>query len=603
MFESHAKSDGNHSADGVNTQNSFEKTVEDINNIEINQSVVTKNDDINDLKENERVEVSSNDNAVTDFDVVEKKEEKNSATVKKNVRSKKNVSIVHTEKTTKPKAKKNTAKEQNNNADSNLSETGTVVEQENIKTGIVKRIPFKSMKSDIKGKRMEKSEQINNDEIKIEPEKTILPIIDIAKLNEAKTEPVNEISDVIDAIPVNGRKLPFKPVMVKKDIEVKVEENQSIEEPEQKSENAVPESTSESTIYENDNIVSSVEEVQGSNVLFDTLFESYKDRLAKAAKAEIIEKNEKPNNDDSEKSIPFKKVKKEDEEADIRPPFKQIKKKAENEKVQTIERYLNSAGCHVMIKPDDGAYKFLSPLSVKIGSTLHLTKDFLHFMRKKSSAKETNDKTNYRLPSFEKTLEKTGSMKEATIQKQRADAIVDLAKTLSNHGIMSCKPSRSIGTIFDCKISWSNKVKSYIDGQWCEIYAYNTIEKVLKKLALKHKCDYEVMSNVEIITGGVESISDKKNELDVVFRIADKVFMCEVKSGSDFDIEKYTDIMIDKIKLPLERLIILAGESESYEAEVMAYFHDCYVCNTEKFEEKLVAMIERSFGERDGEEK
>ena len=130
---------------------------------------------------------------------------------------------------------------------------------------------------------------------------------------------------------------------------------------------------------------------------------------------------------------------------------------------------------------------------------------------------------------------------------------------------------------------------NFITGGFLEIYARKIVKNTVCEEAKLRNCDSEIFSNVFIEKEG------KRNELDVVFRVGDKVFWSEVKSGH-FAPEDYYKLGIQMGVVP-DRLILLAAERTASETKAISYFYEYYCANIAQFESSLKKMIGGAFEE------
>lgn len=167
--------------------------------------------------------------------------------------------------------------------------------------------------------------------------------------------------------------------------------------------------------------------------------------------------------------------------------------------------------------------------------------------------------------------------------------IISLANKLNEYGLVfGCRYVRATNSIKGT-ISAAPKCINFINGDFLEMYARNVAIGVIKKAAEEHNLDYELLHNIKITRGPV------CNELDMIFRIGDKIFWSEIKSG-DFDANKYRQIG-ELINVIPDRLILLAAEKSSDAAACISYFFDCYCANVSTFKASLNDMINKAFQE------
>ena len=109
-------------------------------------------------------------------------------------------------------------------------------------------------------------------------------------------------------------------------------------------------------------------------------------------------------------------------------------------------------------------------------------------------------------------------------------------------------------------------------------------------LAAKYGADYEFYHNMLI------EIDSEPHELDLVFRVGDKIFWGEIKTGDDFNPDEYRKRGIRMGFIP-DRLIILSAKDNYETTASIAHFNDCFCGNVNSFKNELTKMIDKAFRE------
>ncbi len=141
------------------------------------------------------------------------------------------------------------------------------------------------------------------------------------------------------------------------------------------------------------------------------------------------------------------------------------------------------------------------------------------------------------------------------------------------------------------KVSIALNPQNFIRGKFYEIFAYNTVKKVLEEIARANGFDYEIAPNVlleKVINSSV------KNELDLLFRVDDVVFWAEVKSGETFnDYDKVYSVG-KRYKFNPDRHILLLSDTDNLNVDVIENMYRFFLADSESFEDKVRAMVTKA---------
>lgn len=141
------------------------------------------------------------------------------------------------------------------------------------------------------------------------------------------------------------------------------------------------------------------------------------------------------------------------------------------------------------------------------------------------------------------------------------------------------------------KVSVALNPQDFIRGKFYEIFAYNTVKRVLEEIALANGLDYEIAPNVilkKVLNSSV------KNELDLLFRVDDVVFWAEVKSGETFnDYDKVYSVG-KRYKFNPDRHILLLSDTDNLNVDVIENMYRFFLADGESFEDKVRAMVTKA---------
>lgn len=178
-------------------------------------------------------------------------------------------------------------------------------------------------------------------------------------------------------------------------------------------------------------------------------------------------------------------------------------------------------------------------------------------------------------------------MSQLTAEERKATAA--LAALFENYGIISELYVAHDNAKINGTIANLPKVISYLNGSFLEIFALDTVRKIVSEKAAELNLDYEVISNVHVTDGTVN------HELDFVFRIGKDLFLGEAKSGR-FTPQKYYEVGNWVGVIPDRCILLTAGKSGDA-CEAISYFYDYFAANVSMFETSLRDMISRTIKE------
>ena len=163
-----------------------------------------------------------------------------------------------------------------------------------------------------------------------------------------------------------------------------------------------------------------------------------------------------------------------------------------------------------------------------------------------------------------------------------------VAETLGEYGLISGEfYNRLTNCITGC-ISTAPRVIGFLNGDYLEIFGSAAAKRIVSEAAARHGVDYELFSNVVIVRG------KEVHELDMVFRVGDKLFWSEIKSGKFSDFDTYRKLGI-QLGVNPDRHIMLVAEKTDDAAAVASWLYQFYVANIDSFDSKLNEMIDKAF--------
>ena len=239
----------------------------------------------------------------------------------------------------------------------------------------------------------------------------------------------------------------------------------------------------------------------------------------------------------------------------------------------TVKSYFAERGISVDTSRNKKTITAIEELAVFIANSFSDTYNFIRFLRERISNKKYD---------FSFQLSKS--------KPESKNKIIALAGKMYACGLLNKYRYDLDNEYISGAVSSVPRCVNFITGGFLEIYARNVVNHTVIEEAKMRNCGYEIYSNVFIEKEG------KRNELDVVFRVGDKVFWSEVKSGH-FAPEDYYKLGIQMGVVP-DRLILLAAERTASETKSISYFYEYYCANIAQFESSLKKMIGNAFEER-----
>lgn len=239
----------------------------------------------------------------------------------------------------------------------------------------------------------------------------------------------------------------------------------------------------------------------------------------------------------------------------------------------SIQSYFEAKGFSVDIDHSNECIPPVESLAFYIAINYQYSKPFLKYIR------ENIPKKNF---SFIFPL--------GVYPPAQQNTIANVADKFSDYGIISDFYYNKTANKISGKISSAPRVINFLNGDYLEYYARSVAQKVVKDIADKHNCDYEIYSNV-IITK-----ADEKHELDIVMRAGQNIFWGEIKSGKFSDFDCYRRLGLS-IGVNPDKHILLSAEKDDEQTQAISWFYQFYVSNINNFKEQLTHMLEASFKE------
>lgn len=245
-----------------------------------------------------------------------------------------------------------------------------------------------------------------------------------------------------------------------------------------------------------------------------------------------------------------------------------------NKKRLTISSFFEQNKIKICDNKSETVAPAVESLAFTIAINYPCTKEFIRFIRNRIASK--NFEFEFNLSSFTPV---------------EIASIIGFAECLSaEHKLISDYKHLKASGIISGKLSSSPKFINFINGDFAELYAKSVVVGVIKKAAAKYGADYEFYHNMLI------EIDSEPHELDLVFRVGDKIFWGEIKTGDDFNPDEYRKRGIRMGFIP-DRLIILSAKDNYETTASIAHFNDCFCGNVNSFKNELTKMIDKAFRE------
>ena len=232
----------------------------------------------------------------------------------------------------------------------------------------------------------------------------------------------------------------------------------------------------------------------------------------------------------------------------------------------TIKKYFNDFGLEYTAESDSQSTipSILDVASFMVENYSYIY-DFLNQL--KWSINGNNTKCSYRY------------------NKNNEEHIIKLVRKMENCFILNNVYIDKTASKVYCSVATTPIVINFLNGKYLEMYIQKNTENVLKEMAKKYNCDYEIAGNVHIHN------DEFANELDHVFRLGNTMFWIEDKSGKNFDPNKSYNIG-KKLKFIPNRFLMVMLTQSNQSCENLEYMYQCYASNGENFINKLRKMID-----------
>lgn len=253
------------------------------------------------------------------------------------------------------------------------------------------------------------------------------------------------------------------------------------------------------------------------------------------------------------------------------PSVKPVVKKNTDE--LTIEAYFKSAGFKIKTNCRNGVNCHVESLASFIADQYIQARPLIRLIRNSIVA------SNY----------KNINCSMTSLSRSERSVILSVAFKLEECGILSnVVPSTNDKTLL-FNISKNSFCTQFINGEFLEIYAKQTVMNIVRSEAEALDMEFEYYSNVEITN------SQGKHELDFVFRIGKEIFWGEVKSGRSAPADYYELGKI--IGIPSKKFLFLTADKSETGIGCISHFYNCYCANIDTFEPTLKDMIRNAFKE------
>lgn len=127
---------------------------------------------------------------------------------------------------------------------------------------------------------------------------------------------------------------------------------------------------------------------------------------------------------------------------------------------------------------------------------------------------------------------------------------------------------------------------NFINGKWLEEYLAIKIVNILGTLGLVYKKDYDFVKNIKL-----RLPNGKDFELDLLFKIRDKFFWFEAKTGEYQQyVNRYSSVS-NILNIPKDQAFIVITEITKTGAEAISDIFDMNVTNLESFEECFLKSL------------
>lgn len=233
--------------------------------------------------------------------------------------------------------------------------------------------------------------------------------------------------------------------------------------------------------------------------------------------------------------------------------------------------YLEKNKFTITLIPEENTSKFLVNISKYIGEKYDYVKDFL---------KQIKTSLNTGLP-VKMYMEKMG--------QEKISYICQLASNLHEGAFLeNYRYFNSPKFLLTAQPLRKPLVINFINGGWLENYIVYKIETILSACGLKKGKDFDYLKNIKL-----KLPNGNDFELDVLFKIKDKIFWFEAKTG-DYQqyVHKYSEVS-KLLKIPSEQAFMVITEISNVVAEAISTLFNMTVCNLTTFETSLKNTLKK----------
>lgn len=132
-------------------------------------------------------------------------------------------------------------------------------------------------------------------------------------------------------------------------------------------------------------------------------------------------------------------------------------------------------------------------------------------------------------------------------------------------------------------------VINFINGDWLEHYLIYKIEFILSSFGLEKAKDFDYLKNIEL-----KFPNGSKSETDAFFKIKDKIFLFEGKTGDEY--QRYVHDYSEKLKLlniPKYQAFMVITDISKSDAEALFNSFNITVCNLSMFDDLFIDSLKK----------
>jgi len=249
---------------------------------------------------------------------------------------------------------------------------------------------------------------------------------------------------------------------------------------------------------------------------------------------------------------------------------------SKNDEKDTIKNFLESKGINIKrMPPESEADEVINDLSNFLGRDYNSLSELLAVIKKKMQQGQPFSLSlrNYTQDDISKTCQFCKKLHQVAF-------LEEYRYFKSPRFLITAKPSRL------------PKAINFFSGQWLERFALLCINSAIDSISNqldREKSDFEFLINPQVLLPNGDDF-----ELDIMFRLEDRFFWVETKSGNyQQHIHKYYDLS-RKLNLSQNEIILVLADVPFDQSKRLSSLYSMSVCSPQQMEATLTEILEEN---------